>query len=67
LQFGLGSRTCLGKHISILEMSKLIPRILREFDFAAEKATWNTENFWFVKPTDFSVKVQRRASSSEKV
>ncbi|KAL2797008.1 cytochrome P450 [Aspergillus keveii] len=67
MPFGLGSRTCLGKHISILEMSKLIPRILREFDFAAEKATWNTENFWFVKPTDFSVRVRRRASSSEKV
>ncbi|KAL2844591.1 cytochrome P450 [Aspergillus pseudoustus] len=67
MPFGLGSRTCLGKHISILEMSKLIPRILREFDFVAEKLKWNTENFWFVKPTDFSVKVRRRDIKSEKL
>lgn len=63
-QFGLGSRTCLGKHISILEMSKLIPRIIREFDFTAEKQTWNTENYWFVKPTDFEVRVRRREKAA---
>ncbi|KAL4981195.1 cytochrome P450 [Aspergillus desertorum] len=37
MPFGLGSRTCIGKHISIPEMSKLIPRILREFDSTTEK------------------------------
>ncbi|KAL4900216.1 hypothetical protein BDW74DRAFT_170980 [Aspergillus multicolor] len=60
MPFGLGSRTCLGKHISILEMSKLIPRILREFEFTTERGGWRTENHWFVKPTDFEVKVRRR-------
>lgn len=59
-QFGLGSRTCLGKHISILEMSKLIPRIIREFDFTTENRKWSTVNHWFVKPTDFEVRVRRR-------
>lgn len=29
LAFGLGSRTCLGKNLSMLEMSKLIPQLLR--------------------------------------
>ncbi|KAL2864771.1 cytochrome P450 [Aspergillus lucknowensis] len=60
MPFGLGSRTCIGKHISILEMSKLIPRVLREFDFTLETQKWNTENFWFVKPTNFTVRVRRR-------
>ncbi|OGE57019.1 hypothetical protein PENARI_c002G09354 [Penicillium arizonense] len=61
MPFGLGSRTCLGKHISILEMSKLIPQLVQEFDFTPLRKTWRTENFWFVKPVDFEVRVQRRA------
>ncbi|KAL3433635.1 cytochrome P450 [Aspergillus tetrazonus] len=66
MPFGLGSRTCIGKHISILEMSKLIPRILREFDFTTEKKKWNTANHWFVKPTDFEVRVRRRDQTTGK-
>ncbi|GES65961.1 cytochrome P450 monooxygenase [Aspergillus terreus] len=62
MPFGLGSRTCLGKHISILEMSKLIPRLVRDFDFHTDVQQWCTENFWFVKPTDFEVTVRSRAS-----
>ncbi|KAL4876467.1 cytochrome P450 [Aspergillus karnatakaensis] len=60
MPFGLGSRTCLGKHISILEMSKLIPQIIRNFDFETQNRTLETENYWFVKPTNFEVKVRRR-------
>jgi hypothetical protein len=41
-------------------MSKLIPRLVRDFDFATSDREWNTENFWFVKPTDFEVHIQRR-------
>ncbi|EEU36767.1 uncharacterized protein NECHADRAFT_88923 [Fusarium vanettenii 77-13-4] len=33
MPFGLGSRTCIGRHISTLEISKMIPRLLHEFDF----------------------------------
>jgi len=60
MPFGLGSRTCLGKHISILEMSKLIPRLVRDFDFELEhpEKEWETENHWFVKPQDFTLKVK---------
>ncbi|KAJ5646284.1 hypothetical protein N7490_002656 [Penicillium lividum] len=53
MPFGLGSRTCLGKHISILEMSKLIPRIVRDYDLTPLRDTMDTSNFWFVKPTNF--------------
>lgn len=31
-QFGMGSRTCIGKHISLLEMYKLVPSFLRKFE-----------------------------------
>lgn len=32
VQFGLGSRTCIGKNISLLEIYKLVPSFLRRFD-----------------------------------
>ena len=31
LQFGMGSRTCIGKNISLLEIYKLVPSMLRRF------------------------------------
>lgn len=67
-QFGLGTRTCIGRHISMLEMSKLLPRVIREFDFelvaddASRESGWTTRNFWFVKPKNFRVRVTRRTS-----
>ncbi|KAJ5983199.1 hypothetical protein N7481_005298 [Penicillium waksmanii] len=64
MPFGLGSRTCLGKHISILEMSKLIPRLVRDYDFTPLRSDWKTENYWFVKPMDFDVHVQKRVKST---
>ncbi|KAI6783632.1 cytochrome p450 oxidoreductase [Emericellopsis cladophorae] len=70
IPFGLGSRTCIGRHISMLEITKVIPRIVRDFDFelvsseAGKEATWSTQNVWFVKPTDFIVRVKARAKMS---
>ena len=32
LQFGMGSRTCIGKNISLLEIYKLVPSLLRRFE-----------------------------------
>ncbi|KAJ5925355.1 hypothetical protein N7454_007994 [Penicillium verhagenii] len=64
MPFGLGSRTCLGKHISILEMSKLIPCLVRDYDLASLRETLDTSNFWFVKPTNFDVRVSRRVKES---
>ncbi|KAI0432674.1 cytochrome P450 [Xylaria sp. FL1042] len=66
IPFGVGSRTCIGRHISTLEISKLIPRIVREFDFELSAGnagdSWSTQNYWFVKPRGFEVKVKARAS-----
>jgi cytochrome P450 len=35
LQFGMGSRTCIGKNISLLEIYKLVPSLLRAFDVSS--------------------------------
>lgn len=65
MPFGLGSRACIGKHISILEMSKLVPQLVRKFDFELGDGlkgdgSWRTDNKWFVKPENFEVKMRLR-------
>lgn len=34
-QFGAGSRTCIGKNISLMELYKLVPSFLRRFDVSS--------------------------------
>jgi cytochrome P450 len=62
--FGIGSRTCIGKNISLLEISKLVPQLLRRFDLVLDeelsRREWRTLNRWFVKPLDFRGRVISR-------
>lgn len=64
LTFGMGSRTCVGKNISLLEMTKLIPQLVRSFDFQLEEGLLGmeceTENRWFVKQVNLKGKVFNR-------
>ncbi|KAK6715054.1 hypothetical protein SNK04_005980 [Fusarium graminearum] len=64
MPFGLGSRTCIGRHVSQLEMSKLVPRLIRDFNFELDPSlpggNWSTWNYWFVKPVDFKVRISLR-------
>ena len=57
LAFGMGSRTCIGKNISLLEMSKLVPQLVRKFGMALdgglEKGELISLNRWFVKQQNF--------------
>ncbi|KAI3319510.1 cytochrome P450 [Xylariaceae sp. AK1471] len=68
MPFGLGSRVCIGRHVSMLEMTKLVPRIVRDFDFelpqrqVLEDHHWSTQNLWFVKPRGFELRVARHRS-----
>ncbi|KAK1992154.1 cytochrome P450 [Colletotrichum falcatum] len=64
IPFGLGSRTCIGRHISMLEIAKLIPLLVRDFDFKLQERpdeSWKTENWTFVKPQNFIVTVSARS------
>ncbi|KAF2731316.1 putative P450 monooxygenase [Polyplosphaeria fusca] len=62
MPFGLGSRTCIGKNISLLEMSKLLPPIVMGFDLEIMHSDrWlDTKNFWFMKAMNFDVRVRAR-------
>lgn len=41
LQFGMGSRTCIGKNISLLEIYKLVPSLLRRFEVSLSAFRWS--------------------------
>jgi len=44
-------------------MSKLVPLLVKNFDFEMAEdntSTWQTVNYWFVKPVAFPVKVRQR-------
>ncbi|EMR81864.1 hypothetical protein ACHAPC_001604 [Botrytis cinerea] len=63
--FGMGSRTCIGKNISLLELSKLIPQLVRRFDFELDADVERNGglyslNRWFVKQQNFRARVLRR-------
>lgn len=64
MPFGLGTRTCIGKNISIMEMTKLIPQLVRRYDFDLLNPTGNqpveSSNNWFVKQKDVYMKVRSR-------
>ncbi|KAK8075371.1 cytochrome P450 oxidoreductase [Apiospora hydei] len=59
MPFGLGSRTCIGRHISTLEMYKLIPELVSRYDFepAMPRSDWKSKNYWFVKPERLAIRV----------
>ncbi|KAF4157701.1 hypothetical protein CNMCM8927_007288 [Aspergillus lentulus] len=68
LAFGGGARTCIGKNISLLEMYKVLPQILREFNIEISEDTmpWSTECNWFVKQKYLiSVKLRERGLSND--
>ncbi|KAF5632048.1 cytochrome P450 monooxygenase oxidoreductase [Fusarium sp. NRRL 52700] len=64
MTFGKGSRTCLGKNISLMELSKAVPQVVRHFDFTPDTESgepeYVTENVWFVKTREFYCKVYSR-------
>ena len=62
MAFGGGSRTCMGRHVSMLEMCKLVPQVLRrfEFDLAEPGREWEVRDYWFVQQSGLVVEVRRR-------
>lgn len=68
MPFGLGSRTCIGKNISLLEISKVVPQLLRKFDISAVNRTGAANGggqlpsrcAWFVKQKEFMAQIKPR-------
>ena len=56
-------RTCVGKNISLMEMGKLVPQVLRQFDleWASNKAEWDVRTFWFAKQNGLLVRFKARS------
>ncbi|KAG9231200.1 cytochrome P450 [Amylocarpus encephaloides] len=64
LHFGMGARTCIGKNISLLEIYKVVPSLLRGFEISLEDPSkeWTLCNSWFVRQLNFKTKFRRRQS-----
>ena len=60
MAFGMGTRTCLGKNISLLEMVKSVPEVLPRLDFELIDPNVELLNRWFAKQHDFHVRVNWR-------
>ncbi|PQE07773.1 cytochrome P450 protein [Rutstroemia sp. NJR-2017a BVV2] len=62
LHFGMGARTCIGKNISLLEIYKLVPSMLRTFEIRLEDPSqeWKLHNAWFVRQLNFRTTFRKR-------
>jgi cytochrome P450 len=62
MTFGMGSRSCIGKHLATVEMYKYIAQFFRHFDAELENEDnpWTTRTQWFSLHLDFRVAIRRR-------
>ena len=62
--FGAGSRVCIGRNISYIEMRKIVPQLVREFDMSIEDGKeWKVKNVWFTQQQMPPVLLKRRQKS----
>ncbi len=61
LVFGAGARTCLGKNISLLELYKLVPTFLRNFEIEVrDESKYQHYCAWFVRHINFNTAFRPR-------
>ncbi|WPH04488.1 Hypothetical protein R9X50_00737900 [Acrodontium crateriforme] len=61
--FGAGARMCLGRNISWMEMSKLIPTLFMHYDveLSDRDKEWTLSCWWFVMQQGVNVRLRRRS------
>jgi cytochrome P450 len=64
VQFGMGPRICQGKNIALMILNKVIPQLVRRFDFELDgplkDKEWKTLNYWVIKQKDFKCRLKLR-------
>ncbi|KAI7153473.1 cytochrome P450 [Hortaea werneckii] len=67
MSFGYGTRICVGRHITMIEMYKLLPVLLRfyTFEFADPNAEWSVWHGWFQHQKNVNVTVRERRDGVE--
>ncbi|KAF1922262.1 putative cytochrome P450 [Didymella exigua CBS 183.55] len=65
-QFGAGSRTCIGKNISLMETYKMVPSFLRKFEIELDESNGSSylKNAFFVHRKNFNVRIKLRKTES---
>lgn len=66
LQFGMGSRSCIGRNLAIVEVYKYIASFVRHFDaeLVNPERPWVTKSQWFSVLDDFWVRIFVREVTS---
>jgi cytochrome P450 len=62
LAFGGGSRVCMGRHLALLEVYKLVATLLNryEMELAHPEREWTVTNRWFARQEGLIVKMRLR-------
>jgi hypothetical protein len=62
MAFGAGARVCIGRNISMMEIVKLVPTLMRTYDFRLVDPSkeWHVLGHWFTKQTGMDMYFTKR-------
>ncbi|KAI0167742.1 putative benzoate 4-monooxygenase cytochrome P450 [Pestalotiopsis sp. NC0098] len=61
LTFGAGRRVCLGKALGLMEVKKLIPFLIMNYDIRiSDSQAFQVENIWFFKQKGLYTQIEKR-------
>jgi cytochrome P450 len=62
LQFGYGSRTCIGRNLATFEICKFVGQFLTHYDveLANPERPWAIESLWFAELGNMIIRLKKR-------